>query len=269
MGGSVQMGTKEAPFLGRKAFIELHGDVRVDFPYEFKSKSIAVNGELTVYGEPRQIVRRIGADAAKGSKTITIGADQPPVDWRPGERLCLFGIGAPTAPTQNKQFASALWPMTGEFRAGQTKVSAFKEYAWVKRVSADGRTVTLKHKLKNFFFGGQVDQDGVRMDVRDTVVLMHRNVEIRGGDDPRHDRITGLTVRQQEYGFTIFGEGETYEPKVGWTPDMPNYEEDGKLYVPPGNINIHFADFINPAKQEVCDDACATSYTAVLWTHHP
>ena len=97
----------------------------------------------------------------------------------------------------------------------------------VHSVSEDGMTVTLTEPTDYFHTGQQVTEHGVDMDVRDTVSLLDRNVEMRAGHSLTFDEISGLSVRQQEYGFTITAQPRTTEPKPGYTPQDPDYLEKG------------------------------------------
>ena len=93
------------------------------------------------------------------------------------------------------------------------------EFVVVESVTVDAVTgvsvVTLKEPLKWFHSGQTVEEAGVYMDTRDTAALLTRNVELRGGDHPEYDRISGLTVRQQEYGFTVAALDRQMEPLQG------------------------------------------------------
>ena len=208
-GGSVSIGSEEEPFRGEKAFIELHGDMYVYgkgpplTAYALHVyKRIDVQGHLGIFGEPRVAMARIDGHLAPGNTSFRVSHA---VDWRPGERLVMAGAAKKFAnfdkspdhfSTGYNQFEEypitpmvgdgSTWPTAGAAAAGAYMHQREQhEFLIVGSVSADGLTVTLDPSTPIVYHhaGEIIEQNGVTMDVRDTVAMLDRNVEIRGGDD--------------------------------------------------------------------------------------
>ena len=264
-GGRLEIGTSTDPWTSQadgQAFIELHGDVKVFgkgdayAAYALKVyKRIDVRGYLGIHGEPRVAQARVANHVVPGDTSFTVSR---PVDWRPGERLVLIG----TAPewgtftpspehsgTGISQFAT--YPLDTNMMAGKMGRKGEREYLTVLSVSADGLTVTVDPStpIAKHHTGEILQQNGVTMDVRDTVGMLDRSIEIRGGNHEIWDQISGLNVRQQQYGFTIVGLAGMEEAKEGWHPDMLGYEDFGIDRLNPGIIEIDWTHWRHAGKQ--------------------
>jgi hypothetical protein len=170
------------------------------------------------------VVRRLGQDAEAGSDEIVISGE--PVDWQLGDQLVLTAVAAEQQqlniyPNDNGRDPEFIGKPAGHISEECTKYngncmqklrakrtgSGVHELILVSHVSEDGHTVYLQSGLKYFHAGTTVNEGGVSMDTRDTVALLTRNVEIRGGNTALFDELRGdVTREEQMYGFTIHGE---------------------------------------------------------------
>eukprot|EP01052_Picozoa_sp_SAG31_P000813 SAG31_NODE_24_length_33075_cov_3.218523_3_plen_2052_part_01 len=240
------------PFDGPMATIMLHGDV-YNWGKECPScgKKIFVSGELVVNGKPRQVVRRMARDAYPGDDEIVLAGE--PVDWVIGDQIVLTAV-------TNERNPVNVYPNDGgrEYKfigkpAGHISVACEKqngnceqmlrqkrvasgthEIVLVSHASADGHTVYLQNRLEHFHSGTMVDESiGVVMDTRDTVALLTRNAEIRGGNSGLLDELRGDVKREEMmYGFTIHGEaGGTLGGS--WEAPGPNTRDPNLYWVYP------------------------------------
>ena len=169
-----------------------------------------------------------------GSTSLTLAA---PVDWRVGERLVLSALAG-----EKPMFIFNMHPIR------HTKGTF--EIVKITSVSGDKRTVSLEAPTRYFHSGGWVRQGGTVMDTRDTAALIERNVELKGGDDPLYDTVSGVKVRDQGYGLTVHVLGRTYEP----TPGDPTTTRS----LPPGSVQVEHAALIDVGKQFLY--SCGPSY---------
>jgi hypothetical protein len=175
-------------------------------------------------GQPRQVVRRLGRDAAAGDEAIVLAG--APVDWEVGDQLVLTAVTPDARAINVYPNDGGRDPVFPGKPAGHVSVECDKyrgncmqhvrekrqargthELVLVSHISDDGRTVYLQSPLQYFHAGMVVDEAGVAMDTRDTVALLTRNVEIRGGNSALFDELRGEMKREKQmYGFTIHAE---------------------------------------------------------------
>ena len=112
------------------------------------------------------------------------------------------------------------------------------ELVLISHISEDGHTVYLQNQLQYFHAGTMVNEGGVIMDARDTVALLTRNVEIRGGNSGMFDELRGDVAREEQmYGFTIHGEaggtlGGSWESPTADTGSEQTPDTDAIFGVP-------------------------------------
>ncbi|XP_078698697.1 fibrocystin-L-like isoform X2 [Branchiostoma floridae x Branchiostoma belcheri] len=164
-GGTLQVGTEEAPFQ-HQATITLHGNLRSKELPIYGAKVLGVRqGTLDLHGSPVPVTwTRLAQTAAPGATTLVL---EQPVTWKAGDSIAIATTG---------------------YRHSQAET----EVRQIASVAADGVTITITEPLdyehisvEETFANGKV-----RLETRGEVALLTRNVVIRGSDDPSwHDQI--------------------------------------------------------------------------------
>ncbi|XP_056378576.1 fibrocystin-L-like isoform X2 [Hyla sarda] len=153
-GGTLQIGTEEAPFQ-HKAIITLHGHLRSPELPLYGAKTLAVRqGILDLHGIPVPVTwTRLAQTAESGSSNLIL---QHNVTWKAGDEIVIASTGDRLSQSQN-------------------------EKRTIQSVSADGKTITLTKPLQYKHLGISVTlPDGTVFEARAEVGLLTRNILIRG-----------------------------------------------------------------------------------------
>jgi len=277
-GGHLEVGTEDEPFMnGYGAFIEVHGDVKIHGRGEAGkgfcvecAKNINVNGYFSMHGRPRVPMRKLLQHAEAGAKMLYLDG---PVDWMAGERVVITGLHDAMSPMKATvdvagptDWQTSPYPITDHKMGGVSRTAGMHEIRVVQRVLDGGATVQLTEAVSFFHIGENITEAGINMNVRDTVSLLDRNVELRAGATEQFDLLSGLSVRQQEYGFTVTAHPLANEPRQGYTVEDPDFLENGIRYLQPGEIHMKYIKWVTPGKQWAYScgrDACFHQYPAV------
>ncbi|XP_075681934.1 fibrocystin-L [Rhinoderma darwinii] len=164
-GGTLQIGTEEAPFQ-HKAIITLHGHLRSPELPLYGAKTLAVRqGILDLHGIPVPVTwTRLAQTAESGSSTIVL---QKSVTWKSGDEIVIASTGHRHSQSQN-------------------------EKRTIQSVSADGKNVTLTQPLLYKHLGISVTlPDSTVFEARAEVGLLTRNIVVRGSNNVEwSDKIT-------------------------------------------------------------------------------
>ena len=244
-GGRIVMGNATHPFMGVLAQIILHGDMYADGKECHADpelgggcgKKMVVNGDLSVHGRPLVAVwRRLASDAAAGSSTLVLDG---PVSRASGDAPAVRG-----------------WLMGDEILVSASNIGGQPEKHTIAAVSLDGCTLTLEAPLAYAKIGDRVevpigygDAASVEVDMRATVSLLSRNVEIRGGDEYPWDWVSPVGPHETQYGATLRIQDAFEEPRPGWDETMVGFEIYGKVAVPMGTVsNLKYMRFKHTGK---------------------
>ena len=100
-----------------------------------------------------------------------------------------------------------------------------------------GRTLTLQYPLAKDKIGEVAMAAGHTVDMRATVSLLSRNIEVRGGTHFYYDWISSIGPFDTQYGATIMTYKSYEEDRPGWDETMVGYEVYGKVTIPAGFIS--------------------------------
>ncbi|XP_056378584.1 fibrocystin-L-like [Hyla sarda] len=153
-GGTLQIGTEEAPFQ-HKAIITLHGHLRSPELPLYGAKTLAVRqGILDLHGIPVPVTwTRLAQTAESGSLSLIL---QQSVTWNAGDEIVIASTGGRQSQSQN-------------------------EKRTIQSVSADGTNITLTEPLLYKHLGISVTlPDGTVFEARAEVGLLTRNILVRG-----------------------------------------------------------------------------------------
>lgn len=211
-GGRLIIGNATHPFMGPRFQLILHGDMYFhgkectkpfdEYVSEFGCwKQIVVNGELSVFGKPVDVVSRtLVRDADAGDSTLYLDGNL--TGWEIGDEVIVsstesggvpeyFTVGAVNGSRLHLRYSNA--SRTGLGVLATPKI---------------GTTVEIEDEANNL--------KPTVLDGRATVSLLTRNVEIRGGYDANFDYISGVGPDLTDYGGTIRLWDAWQEDKDGW-----------------------------------------------------
>lgn len=212
-GGKLIIGNSTHPFVGPLFQLILHGDMyfhgkECTKPYdEYVSefgcwKQIIVNGELSVFGKPVEVVSRtLIRDAAAGDEVLHLDGNL--TGWKIGDEVIVSSTESGGVP----EYFTVGGIVNGSILHLQLS-NASRTGLGVLATSKIGTTVEIEDQANNL--------QATILDGRATVSLLTRNVEIRGGYDANFDYISGVGPDLTDYGGTIRLWDAWQEDKDGW-----------------------------------------------------
>ena len=212
-GGRLIIGNATHPFIGLQFQLFLHGDMYFlgktctapsdEYTSEFGCwKQIVVNGELSVFGKPLEVVTRtLIRDAAAGDSMLYLDGNL--TGWKIGDEVIVSSTNSGGEPE---------YFTVGNITDGSIlhlyNSSTSRTGLGVLASARIGTTVEVEDEATNL--------NRTVLDGRATVSLLTRNVEIRGGYDNDFDYISGVGPDLTDYGGTIRLWDAWQEDKDGW-----------------------------------------------------
>jgi len=152
--GELIIGYADAPFQN-EATITLHGkrqddQIVLSSAVEAGNRILMNIANMSMYGKPRQSNTRLRSPALKGSVNLLVSTG---LDWRSGDEIAL----APTS--------------FGEHHHDQAEILFY---------DASTGNLTIKSPLNWYHYGGASTDDLYGVDVRGEVILLTRNIKVRG-----------------------------------------------------------------------------------------
>jgi hypothetical protein len=212
-GGRLIIGNATHPFVGPQFQLFLHGDMyfhgkECTNPYdeyvtEFGCwKQIVVNGELSVFGKPVEVITRtLIRDAAAGDSVLYLDGNL--TGWKIGDEVIVSSTDSGGVPEY-----FTIGNITDGSVLHLSNSTTSRTGLDVLATSKIGTFVEVEDQANNL--------DRTVLDGRATVSLLTRNVEIRGGYDNDFDYISGVGPDLTDYGGTIRLWGAWQEDKDGW-----------------------------------------------------
>ena len=175
-GGSLQVGTKEKPFM-HKATITMYGTLRsIELPI-FGAKVLALrNGTLDLHGAPVGVTWTYLSTTASAQSTQIQLKD--PVSWNVGDQIVIATTG-------------------DSLSIGQSETN------YIKSVSSDKQTITLQSPLQFQHLSETRTIGGVSVKIRAEVGLLSRNVLFNAINDNSWNALRSANACPDGFGKII------------------------------------------------------------------